>query len=59
MFATAIAVRLNFLAEQARRLTDPATSEDDRDYATGLLPGLLDDVPRLDRLIEAARLLSE
>lgn len=58
VFATAIAVRLNFLAEQARRLTDPTTSEDDRDYATGLFPGLLDDVPRLDRLIEAARLLS-
>ncbi len=59
VFATAVAVRLNFLAEQVRRLVDPATSADDRDYAEGWLPGLLDDVPRLDGLVEAARLQSE
>jgi hypothetical protein len=59
VFATAVAVRLNFLAEQVRRLIDPATSEDDRDYAGGWLPGLLDDLPRRDQLIDAARRLSE
>ncbi len=58
VFATAVAGGLNFLAEQVRRLTDPAASEDDRDYAEGWLPGLLDHVPRLDQLIEAARRLS-
>jgi len=59
VFATTVAAGLNFLAEQVRRLIDPAASEEDRDYARGWLPGLLDDVPRLDRLTEAARLLSE
>ncbi|WP_161606106.1 phosphotransferase enzyme family protein [Microlunatus speluncae] len=59
VFATAVAGGLNFLAEQVRRLVDPTTSDDDHDYAEGWLPGLLDEVPHPDRLIAAARLLSE
>ncbi|MFC7621214.1 phosphotransferase [Microlunatus sp. GCM10028923] len=58
-FASSVAATLNFLAEQVGRLTDPAASEDDRDYAGGWLPGLLDDLPDLELLTEAAGLLSD
>lgn len=57
--ASGVAASLNFLAEQVGRLVHPGASEEDRGYAGGWLPGLLDDLPDLARLTEAAELLAD
>lgn len=54
LFATGLAVWLNFLDGQARAAIDPATGADHRRYAEEKVTGLLTVMPPVDRLERAA-----